>query len=283
MLLKERLLLIDPVMLIGFMGVFLVVAVLWHFIKRKKLAIDQTSADDQPVLFSKNRQVLQDDKPFTDLSDLGFSANHQGVDSSIQLTKQTGNLSDIINQDHADMSIKLIDDGVESLLDDGTTRDGEEQQRLQQFQLIPGGCKDQLPGLLILFLMADEGSPFQGYEMLQTFSANGLHYSKQKIFQRYECEDGTGNAWFSVASATEPGTFNLLDLGKLMCQGLALFADLKRCDRPLEAFECFMLTAGLLRDDLGGILCDDKRIEIKDETIMQWRQNIQTFVTESGV
>lgn len=271
---------VDPIILASSIGFMIIGVLMWQFFSKKRFLDKQTKKREEKPMFAKNIQVSDDSKPLTDLSDLGFAEPDSQNNQGIKLNYQSTDFAVEEEMGADDMSIRLVgeqtnESGQIDIADETVNKES------MQTDLPAASGKHNLPDVLILFLMSAEDATFQGYEMLQSFSTHSLHYSKQKVFQRYENEDGSGGVWFFVASATEPGTFNLLDLGKLSCSGIAMFLDLKNCNNPLAAFECFILTAGLLREDLGGMLCNEKQIEITDRLVEQWREGIKDLAAEA--
>ncbi|MHA7840653.1 MAG: cell division protein ZipA [Gammaproteobacteria bacterium] len=113
--------------------------------------------------------------------------------------------------------------------------------------------------ILVMFLMAKPGRRFAGYELLQALIATGLRFGKMDIFHRHEGSNGTGPILFSVASATQPGTFDMSRMGTFACPGLTLFMDINSTAIPRIAFESLLKAAHQLAEDLDGELLDGQR------------------------
>lgn len=129
-------------------------------------------------------------------------------------------------------------------------------------------------GLLVLHVMAAEGQAFIGYELLQSLLSAGLRFGEMNIFHRHEQPTGQGKILFSLASATEPGTFNLDEIGSLACIGLSLFMDADKVENPAKTFNLMLDTARLLAEDLGGKVFDERYQELTSDTINQYQQRI---------
>ena len=112
--------------------------------------------------------------------------------------------------------------------------------------------------ILVMFLMAKPGRRFAGYELLQALIATGLRFGKMDIFHRHEGSSGAGPVLFSVASATQPGTFDMSRMGSFACPGLTLFMDVKSSAIPRIAFASLLEAAYQLAEDLDGELLDDQ-------------------------
>lgn len=131
--------------------------------------------------------------------------------------------------------------------------------------------------VIILYLMAPEGSAYTGYELLQALLSAGLRYGKQRIFNRHEQKDGRGDILFHCASAIAPGTFDLTKMGAFSCKGLCLFFTTSSVSDPLSTFDCMLETIDQLVEDIGGQVLDDKRAVFTKERMVQYRQQIRAY------
>ncbi len=119
---------------------------------------------------------------------------------------------------------------------------------------------------IILQLMAPQQRPYRGYELIQTLTSAGFHYGKMNIFHFYADPLNKKELLFSLASAIEPGTFDLDHTGEIVCPGLCLFMSIHKVKSALTAFDLMWETAQILAQDLGGILCDRQLQPIDDLT-----------------
>ncbi|WP_342220574.1 cell division protein ZipA C-terminal FtsZ-binding domain-containing protein [Rickettsiella endosymbiont of Miltochrista miniata] len=119
---------------------------------------------------------------------------------------------------------------------------------------------------IILQLMAPQQRPYRGYELIQTLTSAGFHYGKMNIFHFYADSLSKKELLFSLASAIEPGTFDLDNTGEIVCPGLCLFMSIHKVKSALTAFDLMWETAQILAQDLGGILCDRQLQPIDDLT-----------------
>jgi len=83
----------------------------------------------------------------------------------------------------------------------------------------------------------------------------GLKHGRYGIFHR---EDVTGEAAFSVASLTEPGTFDLADLHETTIAGLSFFVVLPGNGDPVARFDAMVETARALSVELAADLHDER-------------------------
>lgn len=119
---------------------------------------------------------------------------------------------------------------------------------------------------IILQLMAPTQRPYRGYELIQTLTSAGFHYGKMNIFHFYADPLNKTELLFSLASAIEPGTFDLDNTGEIVCPGLCLFMSIHKVKSALTAFDVMWDTAQILAQDLGGTLCDRQLLPIDDLT-----------------
>lgn len=119
---------------------------------------------------------------------------------------------------------------------------------------------------IILQLMAPTQRPYRGYELIQTLTSAGFHYGKMNIFHFYADPLNKTELLFSLASAIEPGTFDLDNIGEIVCPGLCLFMSIHKVKSALTAFDVMWDTAQILAQDLGGTLCDRQLLPINDLT-----------------
>jgi cell division protein ZipA len=124
----------------------------------------------------------------------------------------------------------------------------------------------EIDNYIILQLMAPTQRPYQGYELIQTLTSAGFHYGKMNIFHFYADPLHKTELLFSLASAIEPGTFDLDNTGEIVCPGLCLFMSIHKVKSALTAFDVMWDTAQILAQDLGGTLCDRQLLPIDDLT-----------------
>lgn len=169
-----------------------------------------------------------------------------------------------------------MDDGVVSSARVLKNEDRDYQQEKQAKSASPKKvAKEQ--SLIMLYIMAPKGQPYNGYELLQALLSAGLRFGEMQIFHRYEQKTGRGKILFSLASATNPGTFELSKMGGFSCPGLILFLDLNKVQMPKKAFEIMLETVGQLSEDLGGEVLDESRQPLSKEKAVKLSQMIRQF------
>ena len=137
---------------------------------------------------------------------------------------------------------------------------------------IPEKRKSNPQQFLVLFLIAPPRRPFAGYELLQALQSAGLEFGEMNIFHRYS--ENENAVLFSVASAVEPGIFDLANIGGFFCPGLSLFMPLENNIDMSEAFELMLETAEQLAEDLDANICDSDHVPLTTEKLAEYRDKI---------
>jgi cell division protein ZipA len=134
------------------------------------------------------------------------------------------------------------------------------------------------PQYIVLYLLAAENQAYSGYELLQTLLTYGLRYGKNNVFHRHELKTGRGPILFSLASATESGTFDLHKMGAFSSRGLVLYMQLNDQKDPIKSFDLMLETADHLIEDLQGTVLDEQRQLLTKEKMVQLRKKIRLFL-----
>jgi cell division protein ZipA len=130
--------------------------------------------------------------------------------------------------------------------------------------------------LAVFHLMAPKGKFFGGYDLLQALLSQGLRFGEMKIFHRFQDKNGRGPILFSLAQATEPGTFNIHHMGSLNCKGLTLFMQLSGCSGvDSERFSLMVDSLKALKKELGGQILDDEKKEVSHQALERCKELIR--------
>lgn len=127
-------------------------------------------------------------------------------------------------------------------------------------------------------LMAAKGSAYVGYELMQALLSAGLRYGSRNIFHYYEEDETDEKILFSLASAVEPGTFELSQMGSITCPGLTLFMEYSNNNQtnPLNILTLMLDTARQLCEDLGGQLLNDNLKPLTEHDVKKWRLQFES-------
>jgi cell division protein ZipA len=131
--------------------------------------------------------------------------------------------------------------------------------------------------ILYVMLVAKPNKPYVGYELLQALLSAGLRFGAMNIFHYHEQAHGNGKILFSIASASEPGTFEINKMGAYSGKGLMLFMRLSTNKDLMPAFELMLETGKQLIEDLDGDILDDERKVLTPEKIDKMKTKIIDF------
>jgi cell division protein ZipA len=131
--------------------------------------------------------------------------------------------------------------------------------------------------IIYLILAAASDKPYVGYELLQALLVVGLRFGAMNLFHRYEDNKVNTKILFSLASASEQGTFELHKIGAFSGKGLILFLKLSGQKDLLNAFNLMLETGKQLVEDLGGEILDDERNLLTQEKTIILKNKILEF------
>lgn len=127
--------------------------------------------------------------------------------------------------------------------------------------------------IIVLHVMVND-EPMQGAMILECAERLHLYYGNYHIFHRHENHDGTGGVLFSMASAIEPGTFELENMDDFQTPGLTFFMQYNDGVDPNQAFESMLDAAKALADVFGADIQDAKRQHLSQAAIDDYKQQL---------
>lgn len=143
----------------------------------------------------------------------------------------------------------------------------------QSLQKIPEADK-----VLVISVVASEGeSSFSGRNLLQILLACGMRYGDMKIFHRYEDGLDKGAIQFSMTNALEPGYFDIDTMDSIETRGVTFFMSMEEPRDVMNAYECMLATASAVANNLHGVLLDENRSTMRDQTKEHYRERIRKF------
>ncbi len=113
--------------------------------------------------------------------------------------------------------------------------------------------------IVTLFVLARNEQKFEGYELYQTIIDEGLVFGNMDIFHYFINKDPRARHAFSIAKATEPGTFDLDSFGSKSYSGICLLMNLDLSAESEENFELMLEKAYHIARSLNGVVCDDNK------------------------
>ena len=129
--------------------------------------------------------------------------------------------------------------------------------------------------LIVMNVIAETGTVFAGEAIFDILRGRGLKFGDMNIFHR--TEPLTRAIHYSVANVVEPGTFDMADMEAFRTPGMCFFMQLPGPEAPAEAFEDMLSVAREVESKLGGVLSDEQRNRMTNQTVEHYRQRIADF------
>lgn len=136
---------------------------------------------------------------------------------------------------------------------------------------------DEIPEIITLYVVAKPGRRFAGYDLLQNLLALGMRYGEMDIFHRHEIVNGREEILFSLASAEQPGTFDLSTMNEQTYQGLTVFLQLPNVSQPRHAFQEMLQLLQQLSTELNGDLKVGPEVPLTESMIRQFHLQAQAY------
>lgn len=118
-----------------------------------------------------------------------------------------------------------------------------------------------------LYVVAAEGTQFNGLQVAQQLDALGLQFGEYHIFHRH-IDNANSPVLFSVANMMQPGVFDVNNLEQFYTVGLVFFMQLPSPTNDLANVRIMINTAESLAKSLGGFVLNDQQ-QLFDETSRQ--------------
>lgn len=112
-----------------------------------------------------------------------------------------------------------------------------------------------MPDRIVALRLIPRAEELSGPRAVQALTSAGLEHGRYAIFHR---SLGTDREAFSVASLTEPGTFDLDNLDGTTVAGLSFFVVLPGSGDPVARFDSMVETARSLSVELAADLFDER-------------------------
>jgi len=131
------------------------------------------------------------------------------------------------------------------------------------------------PEVIVINVLARNGSKFAGNDLMEAFLRNGLKFGDMNIFHRVQ--PASKEVQFSVASAIEPGTFDLSAMEGFRTPGVSFFMQMPGPGQPLEVFEDMLAVTRDVAASLGADLKDEQLSVMTSQTIQHCRSRIEDY------
>ena len=122
---------------------------------------------------------------------------------------------------------------------------------------------------LISAFIVPKYDKFNGYDLLQALTICDLSYDiGEQIFHKYNSKN---ERIFSLACASEAGTFNMIELGSSSYDGVVMFFKLSDVvPNTVKVLDIFLQTLEQLKYELDGVIVDSLRKPIEESKISYW-------------
>ncbi|MBL6690572.1 MAG: cell division protein ZipA [Pseudomonadales bacterium] len=115
---------------------------------------------------------------------------------------------------------------------------------------------------------------FGGQPLLEVLLDAGMTFGEMDIFHKL---DAAGEPLFSLASAVEPGTFDMATMEEFSTPGVTFFMRVHELSDPISVLDDMLAVADSIALELGGELRDETRSVMTSQTIEHCRQSVQEF------
>ena len=127
--------------------------------------------------------------------------------------------------------------------------------------------------VVIYVLALDE--PFLGQGLVEVLLDSGMTFGEMEIYHQL---DDSATQLFSLASAVEPGTFNLSSIDQFSTPGVSLFMRVHELAAPLQVLDSMLSVANSIAQELNGEVRDETRSVMTPQTKEYCRQSITEFL-----
>ena len=127
--------------------------------------------------------------------------------------------------------------------------------------------------VVIYVLALDE--PFLGQDLVDILLDRGMTFGEMDIY--HQLDDHAAHM-FSLASAVEPGTFNLSSIDQFSTPGVSLFMRVHELTAPLQVLDSMLSVANSIAQELNGEVRDETRSVMTPQTKEHCRQSIKEFL-----
>ncbi|MEO7067737.1 MAG: cell division protein ZipA [Rhodanobacter sp.] len=129
--------------------------------------------------------------------------------------------------------------------------------------------------IVTLFVVAHEGSFFEGPDLIVAAEKAGLEFGDMGIYHRLVDGKRELGPIFSVANMLKPGSFDLTQLDLLRTPGVSFFMTLPAPLPALDAWDAMLPTAQRLAELLEGQVLDEERNALGRQRIAHIRDQLR--------
>lgn len=148
----------------------------------------------------------------------------------------------------------------------------------QEFASEPSGKKSSQERFIVLHVIATEGKPFNGLDILDATKTLGLAFGKHAVFHYPMSAAPAGDSKFCLVNMSAEGNFKTNKISTLETNGVSLIMRLPiRGADSLTVFSNMLGVAQSLARKLGGEILDQTRVPLTAEIISSIRSDIAHF------
>jgi len=129
--------------------------------------------------------------------------------------------------------------------------------------------------IVTLFVVAREGSVFNGADLIVAAEKTGLEFGDMGIYHRLVDGKRELGPVFSVANMVKPGNFDLSRVDALRTPGLSFFMTLPAPIPALDAWDAMLPTAQRLAELLDGQVLDEERNALGRQRVAHIRDELR--------
>lgn len=149
--------------------------------------------------------------------------------------------------------------------------------KYEQVSIVNNNKDYSLDDMFALFVMARDPQGFDGSKLKRLLESANLIYGDMRIFHKYE-NNNENEVMFSVASAVEPGFFDINKLDTQFVSGVTMFMVFSNVGEPKKAFDALVRTAKQLAFGLNGELRDQHHKPLTLQIINSYKHNLEAYV-----
>lgn len=135
----------------------------------------------------------------------------------------------------------------------------------------------QWQDVYVINVMARGEQQIPGVKLAEVLKLLGFCYGEMSIYHRHLEMNGQGEVLFSLINMVKPGTFNPDSMASFQTPGISLFMQLPAKGRGLAHFELMLRAADKLASELDGILCDQGRQPLTEDSLNRYRDQLRSY------
>jgi len=230
------------------------------------------------------RDFYQDDDDFTeDLPEIN-ATNWDDLDEGVGEVRIIARANDDISlTEDAEPASAYYDEPYQAeaepyVVDDSETETGQQPEPAtpaeSQPEPEPESKADLTETVLVLNILARDGSTLSGKSINSVAHANSMEFGEMNIYHRM---DENHQPLFSMINMVKPGSFDPANIHELQTPGISLFMQLPGPSNAGDAFSEMLQTAHRMAEVLEARLCDRRRQPMTESVAEEYRNIAASF------